>query len=628
MAAQSERPECDLVMKGGITSGIVYPRLVAELSGKYRFRQVGGASAGAIAAIMTAAAQSGQLRGRGTAPFDQLKQIPLDLARDLPYLFQPSPDTATAFDLMMAAQAPARGKVMRALAVVGLMIRRGFGWFLLGMLASMIPAAALIAALLSASGTGLRWGAAMLALVVWLPVALIAGVAVSGVQLSRAAVRAVEGNGFGICDGHTRRSTVSVKPLTDWIDDMLLELVGPLDEPDRPVCFKDLWGEAASAAYRAQVPAGTGEAAAMKPAQRRQNRELREVDCLVMTTDLSHQRPFRFPFDTAEFFWCDKCGEKYFTDRVLTHMKAGRKLVDISVVADPTCSIHPGQPLYFFPSAPDVPLVIAARISLSFPGLISAVPLQAVDRSRAPGCARIVTVWFSDGGITSNFPIRFFDSAWPRRPTFGISLAAKHPDYPETMVWRPKPGASGRFLRYTQITSLSGFISTIFNSARNWPDSLQMTMPGFRDRVVEIRQAAGEGGMNLQMPEKCITALADRGREAGQNLLDGDNDGVPPFNFGWHRWVRHRNAMAGLDEMLSGMYEVWDWQREFLDAVPPPPPTGFPRYAPGSEQTGVQFRESASRAMKLAEELKLLGHPAAQGDLPKPEPELRLVPPV
>ncbi|EMS98269.1 patatin, partial [Agrobacterium tumefaciens str. Cherry 2E-2-2] len=38
--------ECDVVMKGGITSGVVYPYAVLELARRYRFRSIGGTSAG------------------------------------------------------------------------------------------------------------------------------------------------------------------------------------------------------------------------------------------------------------------------------------------------------------------------------------------------------------------------------------------------------------------------------------------------------------------------------------------------------------------------------------------------------------------------------------------------------
>jgi hypothetical protein len=49
--------ECDLVMKGGITSGVVYPSAIRKIAGRYRFRNLGGASAGAIAAVAAAACE-------------------------------------------------------------------------------------------------------------------------------------------------------------------------------------------------------------------------------------------------------------------------------------------------------------------------------------------------------------------------------------------------------------------------------------------------------------------------------------------------------------------------------------------------------------------------------------------
>ena len=50
----------DLTMEGGTTSGVVYPLAVCELATSFRFRNVGGASAGAIAAALTAAAEFGR----------------------------------------------------------------------------------------------------------------------------------------------------------------------------------------------------------------------------------------------------------------------------------------------------------------------------------------------------------------------------------------------------------------------------------------------------------------------------------------------------------------------------------------------------------------------------------------
>jgi hypothetical protein len=45
MGRNPEKLECDLVMRGGITSGIVYPRAIAKLAETYNFRSIGRTSA-------------------------------------------------------------------------------------------------------------------------------------------------------------------------------------------------------------------------------------------------------------------------------------------------------------------------------------------------------------------------------------------------------------------------------------------------------------------------------------------------------------------------------------------------------------------------------------------------------
>ena len=56
---------CDVVMKGGITSGVLHPHAVCELATAYQLRSVGGTSAGAIAA---AAAELGRTSKRPRRP--------------------------------------------------------------------------------------------------------------------------------------------------------------------------------------------------------------------------------------------------------------------------------------------------------------------------------------------------------------------------------------------------------------------------------------------------------------------------------------------------------------------------------------------------------------------------------
>ena len=63
MAETGQKLECDLVMRGGITSGIVYTCAIAKLAETYRFRSIGGTSAGAIAAAATAAGALGVREG-------------------------------------------------------------------------------------------------------------------------------------------------------------------------------------------------------------------------------------------------------------------------------------------------------------------------------------------------------------------------------------------------------------------------------------------------------------------------------------------------------------------------------------------------------------------------------------
>ena len=81
MGAKS-RLECDLVMRGGITSGIVYPRAIAKLAETYTFRSIGGTSAGAIAAAATAAGALGVRQGKD--PFQgRFKGLPEELAKQI-----------------------------------------------------------------------------------------------------------------------------------------------------------------------------------------------------------------------------------------------------------------------------------------------------------------------------------------------------------------------------------------------------------------------------------------------------------------------------------------------------------------------------------------------------------------
>ena len=67
---------CDVIMKGGITSGVVYPAAGVELAKRYTLRSIGGASAGAIAAAFFAAAEYRRSVLKSNAGFEELATYP------------------------------------------------------------------------------------------------------------------------------------------------------------------------------------------------------------------------------------------------------------------------------------------------------------------------------------------------------------------------------------------------------------------------------------------------------------------------------------------------------------------------------------------------------------------------
>jgi len=100
--------KCDIIMEGGITSGIVYPGLICKLAERYQFQSIGGTSAGAIAAALTAAAEYG--RRKGLDSFTAVKEVPEWLGKssekkagsNLFSLFQPQKRMKVLFRLATA----------------------------------------------------------------------------------------------------------------------------------------------------------------------------------------------------------------------------------------------------------------------------------------------------------------------------------------------------------------------------------------------------------------------------------------------------------------------------------------------------------------------------------------------
>ena len=73
-------------MKGGITSGVIYPRTVCQLALRRKLVKVGGTSAGAIAAAAAAAAEYARdagagVDGRPDVGYPRLASLPNTLAQ-------------------------------------------------------------------------------------------------------------------------------------------------------------------------------------------------------------------------------------------------------------------------------------------------------------------------------------------------------------------------------------------------------------------------------------------------------------------------------------------------------------------------------------------------------------------
>jgi predicted acylesterase/phospholipase RssA len=587
------RRYCDIVMKGGITSGVVYPLAVVRLAERYRFRNVGGTSAGAIAAAAVAAAEHG--RAHGHDGFKELGDLPGWLGKYMPSLFQPDPGTRPLFELAFAATAPSG----RAGALARTVLRS----FPLALAAGALPGALLAAAVIAGSGgLVLGWGLACALVLAVLGVAI--GLAIA---IARRAITAIPANGFGLVSGGSVEGS-DAPALTEWLADLLDKLAGGTG--DGALTFGDLWGHSDPSAER-------------------------NVNLEMMTTCLTQGRPYRLPLATGDFwFWPDQM-RRLFPARVVEQMV--RDAPD-----DPRAERF--KPLVPMPKAADLPVVVATRMSLSFPLLISAVPLYAIDWSQAiEGEDRHPEpCWFSDGGIASNFPIHFFDSPVPRWPTFAIDLQ-KVPDNWELSdderqnVWMAATNDSTgddwwtRWEDRPPLGKLVGFLGSVATTMQNWNDTMQSHVQGYRDRVVHIDHSKREGGLNLGMPPDLISNLTRRGEQAGELLAR--RFAVPPetkspLTWDNQRWIRYRSFMAlvegALEKLRTGCREPEGGDRpiELLSRRGPHEP---PEFAWESAAQREHALKATAALLALAGDWKATKETMAEG-APTPAPELRVAP--
>jgi hypothetical protein len=467
--------------------------------------------------------------------------------------------------------------------------------------------------------------------VVGIGVAVIAGLSLMGVGFFLDVTRNIPANFFGLCTG--MQSQPSAPPaLTPWLGPYLNELAGR-PAASVPLTFGDLWGSKDPLAER-------------------------NINLEMMTTCLSHGRPYRLPFrdnddvhENRQFYFDPEEFRQLFPDEVVQWMIDHPR----STSREPEREAEFRNAGYCpLPEPWDLPVVVAVRMSLSFPVLLSAVPLHAVDYGRKDEANRkLERCWFSDGGISSNFPVHFFDSPLPRWPTFAITLADKHPDYPAT--WYLPENNSARTEQWTRfetdaskpgetipgVTQLHGFLSAILGAMQNWSDNTQGRLPGFRDRIGTISLNKSEGGLNLNMPPERIEALSRRGKDLASELVGRFATGTSASSLTWpnHRWVRLRSALAALEEALLKLdascanplgddvaYDLWV-QGASNDSLPSYPWKPLTKEASWEQQRGLA-RDLLAALRQSAQALGQI-HDAQQPlstGAPRPRAELRVRP--
>ena len=577
--------ECDVVMKGGITSGVVYPLALAEIAVSYRLRQIGGTSAGAIAAGGAAAAEV----GRDTDGFELLTQLPDKLAGDAPggakgslmqNLFQPQKVTEATYAVAGGWMFSSAGLLGKVAALLGNIAR----YHPIALLLGLLPGLLVVVASIFWTDGAMR----VISIVAGLALAALVGAVVVSVAIARKALSGLDQNNFGLCNGSTTAGA-RTPGLTEFLADEFDRLAGRDPTKDAPLTFGDLQDHG--------------------------------VSLKMLATNVTQSVPILLPDDLRSYYYDPGELSEMFPQRIVDHMERHARVPEDDKEAE---EWEARLPKVRMPEVDDLPVVVAVRMSLSFPVLLSALPLWAVDYNLED--QPMGTNWISDGGITSNFPSHFFDSPLPTRPTFAINLGSKEDlsDDEAENVFFPTRAGSGILNRWTRFDGVVGFLRSVLDTMQNWADNEQTHIPGYRDRIATVWHTKDEGGMNLNMPQETITRLAKRGREAGKKFTG-------EFDFVEHRWIRYRSVMQLIEEYLDEYQDGWGTEPvgaevpSFREMIENKPDASYT-----SDWSGVRAAYASSRTEEL---VKLAGNwPDPEGKqsfakgAPNPKPTLRVTP--
>ena len=683
---------CDLVLTGGVASGVVYPWAIVELARAFRFRNIGGTSVGAMAAALAAAAEYGRRTGV-EKPFEPLRRAPASLAATQPdgrtrmlSLFQTNERGQRLIRLWGELGQGSRDRhpgLARKLHCVLRVFRRPA---LIGVLLGLVLALLLFLLMRPADGI------ACITL-------FLVGLALVGVCAALALLwvlwsdfrHGVIANEYGLCKGgSTGFPAAGATGIVEWLHKGIQTSAGLDINTDPPLTFRDLWSAPAyPGAERRDCGSDDAE-------------DRRSINLQMITTNVTHGRPYRLPLNdtTSRLFYCRKELEDYFPECVLDALHACSKpyAPQGSPGSEPAVDHPTAAGLRELPRG-ELPIVVAARLSLSFPLLFSAVPLWAIDYEVPrrhdddrgwdvpPNEQRVLRrCMFSDGGVSSNFPVHLFDAALPRRPTFGLWLDRRMPyqhlktpelqeqeqEVPdldesgkpmptqEQKVWLPDHPEQGRADNWNRFDPLSkvppdhalrknggrpakpgcrtdagrmwGFMCAIATSATDWRDRTNFRLPHVRNRVARLLLKPGEGGLHIGMAREQILDMAHRyGTVAGRKFVArfASEHGLPAPAWKEQRWSRFNLLLNGLRERLEGLARSADWSAH---TVPLKQAIDDAMKSGGPIRDGRPIKLAEAEALKNAlRELEQLD--GVLRDTPdvykkKPVPEMRLRPPL
>ncbi len=314
--------ECDMIMKGGVTSGIVYPYAILEIATKYRLKSLGGTSAGAIAAAFAAAAEYARQNGRPEG-FLILKQYCDELPEKLGSLFQPCPKFVPLVKLYKAIDAIGGLKGVHKLVLAQLSLGAVAGGIIFGLPSYLFQSSHY------ATGLAILLGSLIGGAVgsfIWAKRKILGPISI--------AFQSLPEEQFGLCPGITQEGETE-PALTDWLHSALQHIAFGDPNHSKPLTFGDLRGSDVKAPI---------------------------IDLKVVTTNLSMRRPHTLPSIGAVAGFMPKDWDRLFPKSIMDFLyREGTK----------PWARYQGS--WIFPSAANLPVLVGVRMSLSFPLLFCAI---------------------------------------------------------------------------------------------------------------------------------------------------------------------------------------------------------------------------------------------------------------